>query len=221
MDGLEATIAAKIVRTIIKDKKFKEDVDIEVIESEKLSDEDFDSCLTLLDQNLGMLYTIIKGHDWKTEKIDEMKEEGLVYLLIKENGKFSGFLSFNLVKDDELSLLYLYEIQLMPQLRNKGLGTELLNLLEIIVKELNASKELRKLWFDYFEEINDLNDPYLEITGIGLTVFSQNNKAFEFYQRNGYDFHNDSPKDRILRNKVFKPSYYLLEKHVKDTFVKL
>lgn len=189
---------------------------VEVKRVHRLDEDDVCSCLELLDRNLGPIYSAVNGVHWKSGKREEMAERGLVYVLIRgrDDEALVGFLSMKLVNDYELSVVYLYEIQLCGQWRNRGLGTSLMKQLDQIVPAINASGTLKKLWYrQYPEEYTDKNDPSLELSGIGLTVFSENQGAFNLYTKLGYVLHPDSPKDRVLRNgKIIKPQYYMLEK---------
>lgn len=193
---------------------------IEVMEVSDLEASDQDNCIELLDHNLGALYTKTQGPRWRLHKKEEMLEEGLVYLLIKdlELGKLLGFLSFKIVQDDDmdLHLLYLYEIQFTEVLRNKGLGTFFLCKLEEIVKKINGSGKIKKLWYKRDSEYYDgLDDPELELTGIGLTVFGENENARRLYERLGFALHSTSPQPKKLRNgKIVYPEYMTLEKKI-------
>ncbi|TID30017.1 hypothetical protein CANINC_001386 [Pichia inconspicua] len=172
-------------------------------------------CLDLLDANLGPTYSKVNGKDWKLNKKEEMKEPGLVYLLLWDEDKLVGFLSFKFINEYQL-VLYLYEIQFTEALRGNGLGTLMIEKLEMVVKNVNSSKRLAQLWSSKFpEEFPTVEDALL--VGIGLTVFSSNEGAMRLYTRLGFTIGGDSPRDYVLRNgKVIKPPYYMMEKRVVD-----
>lgn len=178
-----------------------------------------EECLKLLDLNLGKVYETVNGRKWRISKREEMLEPGLVYVLfrLKETGKLLGFLSVKIINEIDFHLLYLYEIQLDPRYRNLRFGSFLMRKLEEIVKSINESGKVKKLWYKNFkEDYDDINDPNLLLTGIGLTVFSVNKGARKLYQRFGYKLHHDSETDKVLRNgKIIEPDYYMLEKQIK------
>jgi ribosomal protein S18 acetylase RimI-like enzyme len=214
----EGIILANCIDSIFKNavtEKYPE-LQIDVFEVDGLSNNDLEISLQLLDANLGDIYIKINGKNWKVKKRKEMREPGLVYVLLRNSNdlKFCGFISVKIINEDDLCVLYLYEIQLGGTLRNKGIGTFLMNQLDNVVKQLQNSKKLKKLWFEeYAEGYSDINDPDLELTGIGLTVFSSNVGAKKLYKRLGFVLHPSSPIEKELRNgKIIEPDYYMLEK---------
>lgn len=207
---------SKILYKVVCERLKHPSLQLDVYEVDDLSQKDFESCLKILDENLGETYTIVNGKNWKAGKRVEMKEIGLVYILICENDQTFGFISIKIINEYELCTLYLYEIQLRESLRGKGVGTNLLHQLELVAKALQNSEKLKKLWYqEYPEEYTDLNDPELEITGIGLTVFNSNKGARKLYKNLGFVLHPNSPTDKELRNgKILEPNYYMLEKKI-------
>lgn len=184
--------------------------------SDKLGDVNVGKCVSIIDDNLGGLYTATNGKDWKTEKRKEIVDTGIAYILFESNttDKLLALLSFKIVNEYGMCLLYLYEIQIAETLRGQGLGTYLIDLLNDLVLHLNKSLKLSKLWYKYYrDEYEDGNDELLQLTGIGLTVFSGNDKALRFYQKLGFTLHTESPQDKLLRSgRVIKPDYYIMER---------
>lgn len=194
---------------------------VDVVKVQDLSDRELDSCLHLLDRNLGKIYASVNGKSWKGPKAKEMLEPGLVYVLIRAVGtdKLIGLVSMKIVNEYDLNVLYLYEIQVDESCRNKKLGTFAMLQLDRLVLMINSSDKLKQLWLrEYEDEYLGLHDPEILLTGVALTVFSVNKGARKLYQRLGYKLHPDSAKDRVLRSgKVIEPIYYMLEKSVKDS----
>lgn len=186
--------------------------------TKEITDNELEECLKLLNLNLGKIYEAVNGRKWRIAKREEMLEPGLVYVLFRlaETDKLLGFLSVKIINEIDLHLLYLYEIQLDPKYRNLKFGSFLMRKLEEIVKSINKSGKVKKLWYKNFkEDYDDINDPNLLLTGIGLTVFSSNKGARKLYERFGYKLHPDSETDKILRNgKIIEPDYYMLEKQI-------
>ena len=193
---------------------------VDVVKVQNLSDRELDSCLHLLDRNLGKIYASVNGKSWKGPKTKEMLEPGLVYVLFRAVGtdKLIGLVSMKIVNEYDLNVLYLYEIQLDESCRNKKLGTFAMRQLDQLVLMINGSDKLKKLWLkEYEDEYEGLDDPALRLTGVALTVFSVNTGARKLYQRLGYRLHPESARDRVLRSgKVIEPVYYMLENRVDD-----
>lgn len=195
-----------------------DDIQLKIINVIDLTDEVLNKCINLLNNNLGTIYSSINGAKWKDLKRKEMLENGLVYIILSniDSGEFFGFMSMKIINEYEFCVLYLYEIQLDKAIRNLGLGTILLDKLDLIVQNLNTSDKLKKLWLKNFpDEYIDISDKNLLLSGIGLTVFSVNKNALKLYNRLGFKQHRDSPQKKILRNnKIIEPDYYILEKKI-------
>lgn len=192
-------------------------------------DKMLDQFLDILDVNLGEKYTKVSkkiyenARPWKVNKLEEMRSPGLVYVSYwdEESDEPMLFLSFMLTEEDGfteddklLSVVYLYEIQILPSLRNRKLGTRLL------------AEHLQ----DACSRLRSENGELLEypLIGIELTVFSDNENAIKFYKSIGMELTPDSPRDRVAhlerrrtrgmaqnistsvgRTIVQKPIYYL------------
>ena len=151
--------------------------------------------IKILDDNLGPIYVkksyAIYGNKkpWKENKITEMQSEGLIYVTYcDEYNEPILFMSFMLTDDDDfkgdgsnVSVIYLYEIQLTGKVRNKKLGTLLMD--------------------DYLKKCGEkvkmtLGDQFV---GVELTVFSNNLAALRFYEKLGYLLTPTSPRDKIMK----------------------
>ncbi|KAK6464130.1 acyl-CoA N-acyltransferase [Scheffersomyces coipomensis] len=173
----------------------------------KLSSSNLKQFLDLVDDNLHQYYEVHHGKLWKDDKRDEMQEDGLIYVWYEFKGELVGFISFKLVDDEEGidgSVFYLYEIQIKEKFRGQKIGTKLMKNLENLVIYIRTKSNDDKIL-----KINQLQ----QLSGIALTVFSQNKVAFEWYIRLGFKLSPSSPRDKVLRNgKVLKPDYYILYK---------
>lgn len=83
----------------------------------------------------------------------------------------TAFCCFQFTIDDDLPVLYLYEIH--SNIKGVGMGTRLMDLVEAIAKHYNMVK-------------------------IVLTVFRQNKGAISFYQRRGYQRDCTCPDDECF-----------------------
>lgn len=169
--------------------------------TETLRDLEIARFIELIDECMGQFYVRHKGEDWKMEKVDEMTETGLVYTWYESHGVIAGLMSFKLVTESYGQVLYLYEIQISPKFQGEKLGSKFVSGLHVMSTVLNTrTKDLQLPMSTHFSNI-----------GTGLTVFSDNSRALDWYHRLGYSPSEGSPTDKRLRNgKVVKPSYYLL-----------
>lgn len=163
----------------------------------EISDNQLDKFAKLVG-NLDAFYRKHTGKkNWMADKIIEMQEAGLVYVWYLNSAKeMVGFVSFKLCADEDGSVLYLYEIHIHPQHQARKYGSRLIDALHQMVSHLRTDGTIK-----YFRGLH----------GVSLTVFPDNVRACEWYRRLGYDFTDDSPRDKITRTgKKVPPDYYLL-----------
>ena len=181
----------------------------EYVESNSKHNEELAQLLSVLNQNLGSKYKkiskqIYENHKpWKINKIEEMKTQGLIHVSYKSNKEeILLYMSFMLTNETgcyheeednnetfDCSVIYLYEIQILPQLRRQGLGKLLLS--EILV---NCGKEI------YCNRQHSKESSLFNINfiGIELTVFSDNINAIKFYEFIGMKLTPWSPQDELV-----------------------
>ena len=170
--------------------------------------------LQVLDLNLGPKYRSVSAtlygntRSWTENKLEEMQTMGLVYVGYFQGGSPLMYLSFLLTDEpdflpDPVKVVYLYEIQLLPQVQGQRLGTQML---QVCLK--NTVYSLSRL------------DPLLK--GIELTVFSDNKAALHLYYSIGMVLAPGSPTDEIATSQrrtryyttdlqtVSRPDYYLM-----------
>ncbi|KAK9447669.1 acyl-CoA N-acyltransferase [Limtongia smithiae] len=148
-------------------------------------------CLDLVRANLEDMYRATIG--WSPrKKMREMREDGLVYLLVaapeRDDDDLVAFASFMPTYEDDAPVLYIYEVQVSERFRGNGLGSSMLAALETIATRVGLPHCM-------------------------LTVFSMNTRACEFYARRNYIAAAHSPQRITLRRGVVKdPPYWILEK---------
>lgn len=165
----------------------------------------FEACFKLIEDSSANDYKTSEMKWSSAKKKREMILPDMRYIVLSENTSTSvlpsesvpdgkgtlktlGFISFMLTYEDNLEVLYVYEIHLDVELRSQGVGTVLMTLVESIGRKAGVEKCM-------------------------LTVFKSNRKAVKWYQRCGYDIDAYSPGPRILRNgKVKESSYSILSK---------
>ncbi|KAG7834003.1 hypothetical protein KL943_003299 [Ogataea angusta] len=155
-------------------------------------------CLSLVDKNLGDTMNRVYGKDWKLDKVEEMRDPGLVYLLLHHDTEFVGFVSIKAVEDNESHVLYIYELQIVKNYRRMGLGSKLLGILDQIVGLVNSDPVY--------------TTRFGKLEGLSLTVFSSNEGAKKLYFSKGYEIASHSPAVRHLRNRKIQPDYFILVK---------
>ncbi|KAK7207438.1 acyl-CoA N-acyltransferase [Myxozyma melibiosi] len=177
-----------------------QEVYLTLVRGEELAAEEFAACFEIMKKNMMQLYKSSTMGWTSRERMAELKEPGLIYILIKSSPPQQpttssplGFASFMATWENDEPVVYCYELQLPPQLRGKGLGRRVLEIIETV----GASVGLPKCM---------------------LTVFSAN-PAYEFYTRMGYTPTDFSPEPTVLRNKVLPPSYWILEKTLTPTSI--
>ena len=103
-------------------------------------------------------------------------------------GQLYGFVSFMFTYEEDLPVIYLYEIHLQPQYRGLGYGQYLIQVLERAGREAGMEKLM-------------------------LTVFEANIAAKDFYARLGFEVDEISPQGRVLRSgKLVSEDYAILSK---------
>ncbi|PIS57658.1 hypothetical protein CJI97_000704 [Candidozyma auris] len=161
--------------------------------------------IELVDKCMGQLYVKHKGKNWKDEKREELLEVGLLFIYYtSKDGQIAALVACKMI---EGQTLYLYEIQVHPEAQNHQVGSTLIKCFHSLAKKL-----------DDFSLDDGKFDEALrwccttEYTA--LTVFSDNERALQWYKLLGYDYTANSPKDRTTRLRVIKPDYYELEREV-------
>ena len=188
-----------------------------------ISDSDFDGCFDLVRSTSAAAYTA-SSRGWSSEeKRTEMREADMKYLMIRAvarnaeasipaghtlnfgdqgldlgNGEQSsvvGFLSFMLTREDRRDVIYCYEVHLKEDYQGRGLGAQLMLLMERIGESVGVKKGM-------------------------LTVFTSNDAAMRLYKRIGYEWYDEEavPEGKSLRSGVTdppKPSYVILAKNLR------
>ena len=123
---------------------------------------------------------------WKEMKLPDMK----YIILHTPDGVVAGFISFMVTYEDGKEVVYIYEIHLVPEWQSQGLGRRMMHIAEAFAQNVKVSKVM-------------------------LTVFRANEKAVDWYLKQGYQEDEFSPGPRKLRNGTVKqPSYIILSKQV-------
>ena len=165
--------------------------------------EDLEACFKLVEQTSSLDYKSSSVGWSAAKKRQEMADPDMKYLLLTTSDGVSftpayrvhGFLSFMLTREDELPVIYCYEIHLLPSLQRRGIGKKLMRLMEDIGQQAG-------------------------VQGSMLTVFTKNEIAKKVYERMGYGLHESSPSPRRLRGgRTKEPDYQILWKTLEGAWI--
>lgn len=150
-----------------------------------MTDSDLQACLEIISETSKDDYKN-SSIGWKpSRKKREMKDLDMKYLTIRDGNVINGFASFMFTRDEDLAVLYIYEIHLRSTLRGKGLGKRLMALIEDAARLAGVEKCM-------------------------LTVFKSNTMAWKWYESMGYGIDETNPGDLVLRGGRVKTSDYLI-----------
>lgn len=145
------------------------DFTIECKRVQALSEDEFVSVFGLLKANMQTLY---ENSSWgwnEKSKEEEMREDNARYLLAKDaDNNVVAMSHFRFDVDEDIEVLYCYEVQLSEAVRRKGLGKFLMQILELMAMKGRMKKVL-------------------------LTVFKANNNARDFFAGMKYSIDETCP----------------------------
>lgn len=109
------------------------ELSIECTHFANLAEADFESIFTLLETNMKKEY---EASDWGwngKEKKAELREKNPWFLIARDaTSKVIAFAHFKFDFDEEEEVLYCYEVQVVDEMRSKGVGKFMMQILELI-----------------------------------------------------------------------------------------
>ncbi|CAM9282934.1 unnamed protein product [Choristocarpus tenellus] len=175
--GVEALLSFDLAPTYPSVLKVKDaSLVLEFLHSRELSDSRMDDIYGITRGNMQVMYEEA-GWGWvKEDKMNELKHEDARFLIARgADGQLAGFSSFRFMWDGdegddvEDDVLYVYELQLDPWAKRRGLGRRMMQTLELLANCRGMSKLM-------------------------LTVLKLNKTAMSFYRHKmGYNVDPDSP----------------------------
>ncbi|EER45175.1 GNAT family acetyltransferase Nat4 [Histoplasma capsulatum H143] len=216
------TISVPCRTPAVNGQELYETYSLEIHSSTSISKTDLESCFLLVKLTSSEMYKHSTTGWSPAKKKNEMKLLDMRYMLLVRNTtpttcppatesvslihmdeksqtpetgrrELGGFLSFMVTYEDEIEVLYCYEIHLAPELQHRGLGKILLGYYEEIGRNIGLQKTM-------------------------LTVFKANGSAIRFYERLGYAEDEFSPKPMKLRNGHTREyDYMILSKDIAST----
>ena len=165
--------------------------------SSTISSPDLNACLNLVARTSSADYKASSIGWSPARKRAEMQLDDMKYLLwSRKSGhgynlttyKVEGFLSFMLTYEDGIPVIYCYEIHLKPKLQGRGIGRDLMEMMEGVGRKAGVKKAM-------------------------LTVFTRNKATRGWYERMGYRVDEFSPSPKRLRGgRTKEPEYVILSK---------
>ncbi|KAI9659727.1 MAG: hypothetical protein M1831_003625 [Alyxoria varia] len=181
-----------------------------------ITESELNGCFNLVKETSAAAYKASSKGWSDADKRKEMKELDMKYLMLrtvssgypepmgvhkaaepqniasKSDDQIAAFLSFMLTPEDDVEVVYCYEIHLKPDLQGIGLGTHLMKVMENI-------------------------GALIEMSIAMLTVFASNEGAINFYKRCGYEWYDEEPTPprKRLRSGVKdkpRPTYIIMAK---------
>ena len=157
-----------------------------------------EECLQLIESTSADDYRNSEMKWSVSKKRKEMLLPDMRYVVLMEtnennsNGpKVAAFVSYMITYEDGKEVVYCYEIHLTEAWQGKGIGRNLMELVEGVGRKVGVEKSM-------------------------LTVFKANERAVKMYERIGYSEDEFSPGPRKLRNGTVKePSYVILSKDLR------
>ena len=180
-----------------------EDYSVQIHSAASIPERAFEACFALIKLTSSEAYKRSSNGWSPRKKRNEMKLTDMRYLLLvrkrnsvksvespeslssEKDNDFGGFISFMTTYEDDVPVLYCYELHLDPKLQHKGLGKQLMGMFEDIGRDIGLDKTM-------------------------LTVFKSNKSAMRFYERMGYVEDEFSPRPVKLRNGRTKDFDYMI-----------
>jgi GNAT superfamily N-acetyltransferase len=160
--------------------------------SSNLLPEDLQACFDLIEETSSADYKTASQGWHPHEKLIEMMDTDMRYILVQCEEELMAFTSFMLCEEEDVPVVYVYEIHLSSKLRGSGVGKALMHIVEDVGRKVGVEMSM-------------------------LTVFTANAHAEEFYRRLGYTEDASSPQARKLRGgKVKRPEYLIMSKTLRD-----
>jgi GNAT superfamily N-acetyltransferase len=165
--------------------------------AQQLDESILDWAFELTKSNMQALYEMSEWGWNEKDKRDEMTDDRAWYLIAKDNSDDSGrpvaLVHFRFDIDNGDEVLYCYEIQLCPEVRRKGLGKFMMQILELMAFKVQMKKVM-------------------------VTIFKNNTDSLEFFvNKLKYGVDETSPED-TLEDAIFYPAepstYQILSKPI-------
>ncbi|CAB3396911.1 unnamed protein product [Caenorhabditis bovis] len=127
-----------------------------------LDDEVFEWVFSLFKDNMYEMYAISQWGWDENSKRNELRATTARFIIaINSKGEKVGYTHYRFVVDHKIPALYCYEIQVVPEYQQKGIGSMLIRTLEALAEKTNVDKVM-------------------------ATVFAYNAKSLAFFHKNGY-----------------------------------
>lgn len=165
------------------------------------NESDTDEYTQLMQLTIASHYIARDGPDWAEKKREELTLEGLTFVgYYDDSNQLKAFITILLTTDDWGLVLYLYEIHVHPDYHSRHIGSQLITSFHKLAVLLQQCGTML-----------DSNTCASHLNSTKLTVFSDNDRAVQWYTKLGYLLSDESPQNKVLRSgRVIKPAYYIL-----------
>eukprot|EP00026_Physarum_polycephalum_P014488 Phypoly_transcript_15006.p1 GENE.Phypoly_transcript_15006~~Phypoly_transcript_15006.p1 ORF type:complete len:173 (+),score=17.25 Phypoly_transcript_15006:424-942(+) len=154
-------------------------LELESVRPEKVTEELRTWMFNLAKENMEQWYKTAWG--WSdSKKLNELQDPDSRFLVAFEVGsrKPKAFMHFRFVFENEVEVLYVYELQAESDIRSKGVGRLMMKLSELIAIKYQMKKVM-------------------------LTCFIKNDRAIQFYLKKlNYEIDEISPSKSIEENEI-------------------
>lgn len=165
-----------------------QNLNLEIHTPSSIPRHDLDQCFSLVCDNLKSCYENSSWGWHPDQKREELAEPDTRYLIVRDTtDTMRGFLSFQMIAEEDVAIIYCWELQLSPDIRGRGVGKNLMHVMHDIARTNGLEMAM-------------------------LTVFTANEIACQFYNKLGYEVDESSPKDRILRGRKVRADYAILSR---------
>lgn len=139
------------METLVPFKKYNRngvDLSIECLHYEQVDGQTFETVFNILEQNMKAEYDACYWGWNEKDKKDELKEKNPWFLIAKNSeSQIVAFAHFKFDFDEEIPVLYCYEVQVREDMRGKGVGKFLMQILELI----GSKAEMQKIMITVFK----------------------------------------------------------------------
>ena len=143
--------------------------------------------ISLIERNMKVIYEKAWGWDFEAKEFELLGSNSIFYFLTADDSSFTGFIHFKFEEFMGKIVSFIYDIQLDPDYQHIGLGSILLQAVEIIATKRRAE-------------------------GLATMVFKSNPIAIHFFETHGYTIF-EMPSKKKQSNSNLQHLYFYKALH--------